>query len=248
MHMVTFQSGIVTSSFFIEYFIFSQVPSLLCMLIKSRAFPVWHLAVISHHLSCFMLRLQESSSSSFAAIPVPTTVTEVIMGILRSSYSKCFTMAILWRSLVLFAIAQQFNSLVTSDASSTIPYKAGKLTNAAINVMGNSLGGEIGGHLNWLANSVELFTFPGHDGLILQGYHIPAPSILNHNKPTRPIIIHCAGWSETTIKYSKFLRILHGQGYPIYSFDLRGQGFSSSTGFEHSAFLLLDRGTSPPST
>ena len=167
------------------------------------------------------------------------------MGILRSSYPKRCPMAILWRSLVLFAIAQQFNSLVTSDASSTIPYKAGKLTNAAINVMGNNLGGEIGGHLNWLANSVELFTFPGHDGLLLQGYHIPAPSILNHNEPTRPIIIHCAGWSETTIKYSKFLRILHGQGYPIYSFDLRGQGFSSSTGFKHNEFFVFDRVTAP---
>ena len=139
---------------------------------------------------------------------------------------------------MLCAIAQQFNSLVTSHASSSIPYKAGRLTNAAINVMGNNLGGEIGGHLNWLANSVELFTFPGHDGLLLQGYHIPAPSNLNHNRPSSPVLIHCAGWSETTIKYSKFLRILHGQGYSIYSFDLRGQGFSSPTGFELNFFSL----------
>ena len=128
--------------------------------------------------------------------------------------------------------------LSTMSAVQPAPYRAGKFTNAAITDLAQKLGGEMGGHLEWFADTVELFSFPGHDGLPLQGYHIPAKSDSsksnvddsNHATVPLPVIIHCAGWSESTIKYSKFLRILHGQGYAIYSFDMRGQGFSSSTG------------------
>lgn len=137
---------------------------------------------------------------------------------------------------------------VKIEALQPAPFKAGMFSNAAITTLAKSLGGEMGGHLEWFADTAELFTFPGHDGLPLQGYHIPAPvkgskrargalSDVNSIAPDGPVeevplpvLIHCAGWSETTIKYSKFLRILNDQGYSIYSFDMRGQGFSSATG------------------
>ena len=120
-------------------------------------------------------------------------------------------------------------------ALQTAPFRAGQFTNAAITDLAKNLGGEMGGHLDWFANTAQLFTFPGHDGLPLQGYYIPATNDVAKKTRgdldvPRPVIIHCAGWSESTIKYSKFLHILHGQGYPIYSFDMRGQGFSSATG------------------
>ena len=132
-----------------------------------------------------------------------------------------------------FLIALLVVSAVT--ALQPAPFRAGKFTNAAITTLAKSLGGEMGGHLEWFADTAELFTFSGHDGLPLQAYYIPAPvrgvtrDSSNPEVPL-PVLIHCAGWSETTIKYSKFLRILHDQGYDIYSFDMRGQGFSSATG------------------
>jgi pimeloyl-ACP methyl ester carboxylesterase len=42
-------------------------------------------------------------------------------------------------------------------------------------------------------------------------------------------IVFIAGWTETTIKYAKFLHLLHKQGHDIFSFDIRGQGFSGSS-------------------
>ena len=119
-----------------------------------------------------------------------------------------------------------------SFSASIAKYKAGKFTNKAIHDLAGKVGGEFGGHLNWFADTAELFTFPGHDGLPLQGYYIPVARNAQRDPTSTPLpsIGHCAGWSETTIKYSKFLRILHEEGYPIYSFDLRGQGFSSETG------------------
>ena len=142
------------------------------------------------------------------------------------------------RITVLFVQLLALLHLQQTAVTATAPtlYRAGKFTNAAITDLAKNLGGEMGGHLGWFAEKAELFTFPGHDGLPLQGYYIPAPAQVETIKDSSsegidlPVLIHCAGWSETTIKYSKFLRILHDQGYPIYSFDMRGQGFSSATG------------------
>lgn len=128
--------------------------------------------------------------------------------------------------LILFTT---FALLVVNSSAAAPLYRAGKFTNSAITELAGSLGGELGANLGWFADTVKLFTFNGHDGLPLQGYYIPAP-ISRVSADPLPTIIHCAGWSETSIKYSKFLRILHNEGYPIYSFDLRGQGFSSATG------------------
>ena len=135
--------------------------------------------------------------------------------------------------LIKAVLAVSFLAASASSASTT-KYRAGQghFTNKAIKDLAGLVGGEFGGHLTWFADNAELFTFPGHDGLPLQGYYIPVARNTQRDPALIPLpsIVHCAGWSETTIKYSKFLHILHEQGYPIYSFDLRGQGFSSETG------------------
>jgi pimeloyl-ACP methyl ester carboxylesterase len=50
----------------------------------------------------------------------------------------------------------------------------------------------------------------------------------NASQTIEPIVF-IAGWTETTIKYAKFLHLLHKQGHDIFSFDIRGQGFSGSS-------------------
>lgn len=122
-----------------------------------------------------------------------------------------------------------FIVFIVDSSAALAPFRAGKFSNSAITELAGNLGGEFGAHLGWFADTAKLFTFKGHDGLPLQGYYIPAPVSSASAEPL-PVLIHCAGWSETSLKYSKFLRILHTEGYPIYSFDLRGQGFSSATG------------------
>ena len=41
-----------------------------------------------------------------------------------------------------------------------------------------------------------------------------------------------AGWTETTLKYAKYIHFLNNLGYEIYSFDMRGQGFSGLTAWD----------------
>ena len=66
----------------------------------------------------------------------------------------------LTRSLAILISLQ-----ATIFALQTAPFRAGQFTNAAITDLAKNLGGEMGGHLDWFANTAQLFTFPGHDGL-----------------------------------------------------------------------------------
>jgi pimeloyl-ACP methyl ester carboxylesterase len=134
-----------------------------------------------------------------------------------------------------------FIVFIVTSSGALAPFRAGKFSNSAITELAGNLGGEFGAHLGWFADTAQLFTFKGHDGLPLQGYYIPAP-ISSLSADPLPVLIHCAGWSETSLKYSKFLRILHTEGYPIYSFDLRGQGFSSATGTDVTTSLINTSG------
>ena len=65
------------------------------------------------------------------------------------------------------------------------------------------------------------------DGLALQMYHIPQPDA----ESVKISLVFSTGFSETFVKYSPVLRRLHNIGAEIHGFDMRGQGFSSSTGW-----------------
>ena len=131
--------------------------------------------------------------------------------------------------------------VVTVDAcaskTSSAPPPGEPLTKAKLNTIARKIGGDFGEHLSWMANSSVLFTFNGKDDLPLQGYYLPnaedkAAAQKKGKGATNPVIVYCAGWSETSLKYAKFLRVLNNMGYSIFSFDLRGQGFSSPTGYD----------------
>lgn len=113
--------------------------------------------------------------------------------------------------------------------TSSCPYNIKNFNKSSISKF-SSIGGNLGLQLEWFSRSVTLFTFPGHDGLLLQGYYIPSPTVTIGDD--KPIIVFVAGWSETTLKYATFLHTMHDKGYTIYSFDMRGQGFSSTTGYD----------------
>lgn len=82
----------------------------------------------------------------------------------------------------------------------------------------------------WFANHVRLFTFQTQDNLTLQGYHFALPLKGKSSKRKRgsdkPVFLHCAGYAESTVKYAHYLKHIYEQGYEIFSFDLRHQGFS----------------------
>jgi len=82
--------------------------------------------------------------------------------------------------------------------------------------------------LDWFATHTTFFSFQTMDNITLQAYFIP---------PSRDIlsaglIIYLAGFSETILKNVKFLRMLNELGYTIFSYDMRGQGFSQLTGYD----------------
>jgi Serine aminopeptidase, S33 len=121
--------------------------------------------------------------------------------------------------------------------SSAAPPPGEPLTKNKLNTIARKIGGDFGEHLSWMANSSVLFTFNGKNDLPLQGYYLPnaedkAAAQKKGKAATNPVIVFCAGWSETSLKYAKFVRVLNNMGYSVFSFDLRGQGFSSPTGYD----------------
>ena len=180
-----------------------------------------------------MARFQETATM-FCDVQLSSSsqaVEHIIISRLRSVVKSIMKNETKPAPCSVFILCTTFIVFIVSSSAALAPYRAGKFTNSAITELAGTLGGELGAHLGWFADTAQLFTFNGHDGLPLQGYYIPAP-ISSISADPLPVLIHCAGWSETSIKYSKFLRILHTEGYPIYSFDLRGQGFSSATGID----------------
>jgi len=89
--------------------------------------------------------------------------------------------------------------------------------------MASAIGGAYEAPLQWLSRA-ELFAFRGHDNLTLQAYAMKGANA------ELPVLVYCAGWTETTVKYAPFLQDLSERaGYSIFSFDFRGQGFSETT-------------------
>ena len=79
---------------------------------------------------------------------------------------------------------------------------------------------------------VDIATFSPYysarDGLSLQSYHIPQLDA----KAVKFSLVFSTGYSETFVKYASTLRRLHDLGAEIHGFDMRGQGFSASTGWK----------------
>jgi len=107
-----------------------------------------------------------------------------------------------------------------------IDFKGGSLTASKVAAFSRSIkGGPYESSLSWLSENAEFFPVNGTKGVVLQGY-----KIWNKNPAiTDTALVFCAGWSETTLKYGHLLHDLHDAGYNIFSFDMRGQGFSQNT-------------------
>lgn len=80
----------------------------------------------------------------------------------------------------------------------------------------------------WLSQNTKLFNFETSDNFTLQGYMVDVTTA----KKQSSVLVYCSGWTETTIKYAKFLRRMHNYGFQIFSYDLRGQGFSDPTSWD----------------
>jgi len=139
---------------------------------------------------------------------------------------------ILWLSFLLQVPAVAAPVPPASSEDATIPtscpsledFRGGGLTSAIVRELAE---GSQSQSLAWLADEAIFFQFTGHDGIPLQGYALNKSLDTDNSKP---VLIYVAGWTETSLKYAPFLRTLHEvHSYPVYSFDLRGQGFSNTT-------------------
>ncbi len=80
--------------------------------------------------------------------------------------------------------------------------------------------------LSWFASQTIFESYVTRDGLHLQVYK----TISDANK-YGPVYVFSCGYTETVLKYSLIIRKLFEKGATVYAFDMRGQGFSESTGW-----------------
>lgn len=113
----------------------------------------------------------------------------------------------------------------------------GSLNSSLVEELARGVGGAYLQSLLWLSQQ-RMFAFPAHDNLTLQGYEL-LPELLPDSTPSSNdvVLIYCAGWTETTLKYAGFLQdLVSKRGLAVYSFDFRGQGFSANTGYDLGRF------------
>lgn len=134
-------------------------------------------------------------------------------------------------SLVLLSVIRF--SILNQLSHADFQFGPGELTKAILreardNVVNNN---EYVRSFDWFIEAVQLFNFRTHDNIIIQAYFIDQPSNSESCEvEVKPVIVHCAGYTETSIKYMDYFNQLHRLGYKVFSFDLRGQGFSGFTG------------------
>jgi lysophospholipase len=102
----------------------------------------------------------------------------------------------------------------------------GSLNYATVESLASAVGGIYKTHLQWFARNCVFSKFLGHDGHILQAYHFPAADDF------KPVIVFLAGWTETSLKFGNVFKPFWDAGHSIYSFDLRGQGFSAPISYD----------------
>lgn len=117
--------------------------------------------------------------------------------------------------------------LYHSHASSLSEYTPGSLNKSKVLSLASSLKKScyINGDLQWFAENANFSKFVARDGLVLQSY------ALRQRSTTGIVIVFSCGWTETIMKYAHILRRFHQKGAEIFAFDMRGQGFSQSTGW-----------------
>ncbi len=161
-----------------------------------------------------------------------------------------FSSAVLWISCLLCALSQD----VPLEMFDSFEY--GSLTAEHLHHLADNIHqGELSKELHWFANKAILFTFKYLDDVIHQGYYIPGDlyqKALNTQQiqpceadgfcaavdtVIKPVVF-MAGWTESTVKYGNFLHELHDQGHDVFSFDLKGQGFSDSTKYTPEGFKI----------
>ena len=111
--------------------------------------------------------------------------------------------------------------------TNTLDIAPGSLNREIVELLATSVGGLYETHLQWFARTCVFSEFPGHDGHILQAYHFPTT-----DRDSKPAIVFLAGWTETSLKFGNVFKSLFDAGHPIYSFDLRGQGFSAPISYD----------------
>ena len=72
----------------------------------------------------------------------------------------------------------------------------------------------------------EAVTFKARDGLILQGYWIPAPGDSAQGPPSAPAIVVCHGYNGSLDADLKVAPMLNRAGFGVLAFDFRGHGRS----------------------
>lgn len=118
-------------------------------------------------------------------------------------------------------------------------YKPGTMTAEFVAELGRQVGYLSPGHydeelITW-SEHTNFYPVTSRDGLVLQGY-----SMLQAECSSKPLLFFGVGYTESTVKYSHVLNAFFADGYDVYSFDYRGQGFSEHTGWNEERDLRMN--------
>lgn len=124
--------------------------------------------------------------------------------------------------LLIFAVC--WKAIVDSQIPSQVDgVGGGELNKTFVQHLSSSMRkSKMSTSLQWLSSSAQFFSFFTRDNISIQAYHIKGK--VQNNILDPKVIVFCAGWTETTLKYANYLQNLHMNDYHIFSFDLRGQG------------------------
>ena len=125
------------------------------------------------------------------------------------------------------------------ESSLSKRYKPGTMTAEFVRELGKEVGiltsGPYDEELIKWSELTNFYPVTSRDGLALQGY-----SMIHAECSSKPLLFFGVGYTESTVKYSHVLNSFFADGYDVYSFDYRGQGFSDHTGWNKDKDLRMN--------
>jgi alpha-beta hydrolase superfamily lysophospholipase len=148
---------------------------------------------------------------------------------------------ILRKRHVSIAVEPSSDPIFHQHASVLLGYKPGTLDRDMVIGLAATLSmSRCTDDLVWFANNAIFSKFLANDGTVLQAYQLRRPKQSDVSISSPAIVFSC-GWTETILKYAHIIRRLYQQGAEIFAFDMRGQGFSQSTGWDEGRVTHVER-------
>lgn len=87
----------------------------------------------------------------------------------------------------------------------------------------------------WFAKHAQPGSFINKDNHVIQMYYIPS-----QQERTKVAVVMSSGWGESILKYTHYIEMMANSGAAVYAYELRGQAFSSKTGWDNGRVTHVD--------